>query len=921
MAENTLPRLKSAEEYTFLYNYVRALNELLARRGKFYDALNTQNPNLSNELRDPRSGGITLNSVNKVISDNAYLFGLGGLTKNHFNRIANYSLSLGKSVGNSERGFVPSVDDVDKAKENYHKITELGLQESAQKYEEANSTYKKAKKENAKKRRKLTASVLLGVPVLALGLAGLGLFGASVVGVVSAALSTTFGITSGFAVAGVLTFAVAGKWIVSGVAKLFSKVNDRIKSAFAEKRAAKKAMKEAKKARKATKAVYLSNQSAMVYDAECEKLKPYPGRSMENFYQTQAVQEEDLLNEMANVLDIAQLEKISQENALRNAKDEQPEDVLVNEEPEIEFVEKEPSTSNESDQQKNEEILADEVVEETEQKTSKRKTRKINNSSEVEPQSIELNEEEKESVEQVKELVDNSEPANVENTHNNKVSETEVGNATQVQVSENEKLDDIEEEKQEESVSLVKETKEEPSTEENSVKEHKEDNSEEVKEVETNDTPNAKEETVAEEKEVKLEVNYVDQTPEFKVLLENLYSKNVKGKKGAARVDALKKMVGNLNTAYDSVSYPEPLSKPMEEIVVDFLNTKSKQNKITAEDIRPVNIVELENEALIKMVGKETFDKINAEVRTRTELREKIAEKLIEEQYVAEDNKVLKLIEKDMVQESLDSGEFKSVKSRLDEINKKITGWCELSKQIYAEKEGKINDPQEGYYVKAGKSLQEYDLPSKAESKAIEAEQASLKLRLKEMKSEGAQRKLKSELELEAKKNADRVKEIDAYLEEINNMKTIVTKPEAKTEEIVDSNTQIESSENMKSNSLDSSGNNETKKTGKARKINKENEPAYGEKTQTATENLSRVEIYKIYSELKAKIANGETVDFDKAYEGLSKKDQMAIERLLGEDITRANALEEVKKKEEFKNKMQKTQVSEENEEENELSL
>ena len=269
----------NAQDFGLLYNYVRAVNEIVSGQGEFFDRINLQlNGQVDSLIRDPESGGYSRLRINELIKDNAYIFGLGGLTNSHFNRIANFSVTLADMTGKADRGHIPSLEDVDALKEKYDKSVEERIKETREKLEETTDKFKAAKKANNKARHSVELRWLLGVPAVLLALSLVGGLGFSVWGVVSSALSTTFGFTTGFAIFGSIAGIGLTVWGLKFTGKLFSKVVGGIKDYMKKHKGTKAALIQEKANKKGYAKALQSNLGKKFSDEKYEALRPYPGR-------------------------------------------------------------------------------------------------------------------------------------------------------------------------------------------------------------------------------------------------------------------------------------------------------------------------------------------------------------------------------------------------------------------------------------------------------------------------------------------------------------------------------------------------------------------------------------------------------------------------------------------------------------------
>ena len=265
-----IPLLDNAGEYGRLYNYVKAVRELLGKGGEAYRRVKTQHPDIDSKIN---SGNLRV--INDIIFENSNLVGLGGIKREELAKIANYS----KVLANAERSGnkIPSLNAVNNVKADYDNIMQEKLEQGRDSYQESKDKLKEIRKEKNKKNGKVVSRVVFGMLAAALALGLVAGFGLGVYGIVQTAMAASFTITSGFAVGGVAVALIAGRAIVKGLGALFRKISSSFKKANAERKEAKAKFKAAKREMNQNRRNDLSNQYALARDNESELISPYPG--------------------------------------------------------------------------------------------------------------------------------------------------------------------------------------------------------------------------------------------------------------------------------------------------------------------------------------------------------------------------------------------------------------------------------------------------------------------------------------------------------------------------------------------------------------------------------------------------------------------------------------------------------------------
>ena len=265
-----IPLLDNAGEYGRLYNYVKAVRELLGKGGEAYRRVKTQHPDIDSKID---SGNLRV--INDIIFENSNLVGLGGIKREELAKIANYS----KVLANAERSGnkIPSLNAVNNVKADYDNIMQEKLEQGRDSYQESKDKLKEIRKEKNKKNGKVVSRVVFGMLAAALALGLVAGFGLGVYGIVQTAMAASFTITSGFAVGGVAVALIAGRAIVKGLGALFRKISSSFKKANAERKEAKAKFKAAKREMNQNRRNDLSNQYARARDNESELISPYPG--------------------------------------------------------------------------------------------------------------------------------------------------------------------------------------------------------------------------------------------------------------------------------------------------------------------------------------------------------------------------------------------------------------------------------------------------------------------------------------------------------------------------------------------------------------------------------------------------------------------------------------------------------------------
>ena len=265
-----IPLLDNAGEYGRLYNYVKAVRELLGKGGEAYRKVKNQHPDIDSKID---SGNLRV--INNIIFENSNLVGLGGIKREELAKIANYS----KVLANAERSGnkIPSLNAVNNVKADYDNIMQEKLEQGRDSYQESKDKLKEIRKEKNKKNGKVVSRVVFGMLAAALALGLVAGFGLGVYGIVQTAMAASFTITSGFAVGGVAVALIAGRAIVKGLGALFRKISSSFKKANAERKEAKAKFKAAKREMNQNRRNDLSNQYALARDNESELISPYPG--------------------------------------------------------------------------------------------------------------------------------------------------------------------------------------------------------------------------------------------------------------------------------------------------------------------------------------------------------------------------------------------------------------------------------------------------------------------------------------------------------------------------------------------------------------------------------------------------------------------------------------------------------------------
>ena len=265
-----IPLLDNAGEYGRLYNYVKAVRELLGKGGEAYRKVKNQHPDIDSKIN---SGNLRV--INDIIFENSNLVGLGGIKREELAKIANYS----KVLANAERSGnkIPSLNAVNNVKADYDNIMQEKLEQGRDSYQESKDKLKEIRKEKNKKNGKVVSRVVFGMLAAALALGLVAGFGLGVYGIVQTAMAASFTITSGFAVGGVAVALIAGRAIVKGLGNLFRKISESLKKANDERKTAKAKFKAAKREMNQSRRIDLGNQRAMVINKEAERMDPYPG--------------------------------------------------------------------------------------------------------------------------------------------------------------------------------------------------------------------------------------------------------------------------------------------------------------------------------------------------------------------------------------------------------------------------------------------------------------------------------------------------------------------------------------------------------------------------------------------------------------------------------------------------------------------
>ena len=153
-----IPLLDNAGEYGRLYNYVKAVRELLGKGGEAYRRVKTQHPDIDSKID---SGNLRV--INDIIFENSNLVGLGGIKREELAKIANYS----KVLANAERSGnkIPSLNAVNNVKADYDNIMQEKLEQGRDSYQESKDKLKEIRKEKNKKNGKVVSRVVFGILV------------------------------------------------------------------------------------------------------------------------------------------------------------------------------------------------------------------------------------------------------------------------------------------------------------------------------------------------------------------------------------------------------------------------------------------------------------------------------------------------------------------------------------------------------------------------------------------------------------------------------------------------------------------------------------------------------------------------------------------------------------------------------------
>ncbi len=313
--EENSPRkkyLQTAMDYNKLWKYVNAVDQIMRASGEGYQRLVSQNPRIEEEMKNER-GEVTLRSLNRVLKAYPDLFNLGDVVSNdaEIERLANHAVELGARKGSyANRGHFPVPKDVDEERAEYLAIANKKYQESEENFNAKKKEWLGSKKDGevpvkgarAEKRaagRKVARRMLIYPLITLLPLSLIGLAGLSVWGVVASAVTSTFGLTSGAGIAGILTMLVGGKYAIKGIGAIFSKANKWVKKAFDERKAAKEKAKGIKAEYKAAKERLSVNQNAMSLDGAQMTKYPYPGNDLSAL---KTIENEDMVS-LSNALD------------------------------------------------------------------------------------------------------------------------------------------------------------------------------------------------------------------------------------------------------------------------------------------------------------------------------------------------------------------------------------------------------------------------------------------------------------------------------------------------------------------------------------------------------------------------------------------------------------------------------------------
>jgi len=310
--------MQTANDYTNLWYYVDAINQILAGKGSKYEQLKLRDPDIDAKMRDAQ-GRISIKAINEnIIKKYPYIFHLGNVVshKGELERMANYTAQLGAVSADAKNG-IPTTNDVDKEKAKYDKLRSDAAVETEKSVKDTKDSFKAAKKANTKARRKAFRWAMLYPVITLLPLALIGGLGFSIWGVVSAAVTSTFGLTSGAAVAGILTLLVGIKPAISAIGKIFSFANKKIKEAFGlwrGKEGTRQHLRGQKQEYKKSVRDLQINQKAIAQDNQMENLAPYPGNVMGRAFGRQNEQSIGQSNDLENI-DLNNFRSVSQQPA------------------------------------------------------------------------------------------------------------------------------------------------------------------------------------------------------------------------------------------------------------------------------------------------------------------------------------------------------------------------------------------------------------------------------------------------------------------------------------------------------------------------------------------------------------------------------------------------------------------------------
>ena len=266
-------RLKSEKDYTLLYRYVDVVRQIASKRGPVWESLKAKEAGLgSKEFKK-------FSDFEKLMVKYPAEIGMPGITAEELVKIRKNHELIKANFGLGDGGVLTTAN-VDKAFYEYEKDKQEKDTASSKGVADAIKSLKDVKKDIRKARRGQFWRVLGGVALAGTTLGVLGLFGGGIVGALSGTLAGAFSITSGAALAGIITLAGFSKLIYNGITKGFAKIRKGYTERKKDIKTLKETLQTARKQLKEALQARDSSLSAARTDSLSHEIYRYPGERL-----------------------------------------------------------------------------------------------------------------------------------------------------------------------------------------------------------------------------------------------------------------------------------------------------------------------------------------------------------------------------------------------------------------------------------------------------------------------------------------------------------------------------------------------------------------------------------------------------------------------------------------------------------------